>query len=468
MSPMLSLLIGAGLVLLTPSRWRPWALFGLSVVMIYTLQPTLNIRWLDYSLPTLTLLLTVGGWIFSRERRAPSREDALALAVIVGIIALLTLPRYVLLPFSLTSRPPEFIGVAVAVVGVLAAITALRAVVPARFAPLIGISALVGLFIAFKTPALATLISGWLRINAGQDAALASPLDLEWIGFSYVAFRLIHTLRDSQTGQLPALSLREYVTYVLFFPSYLSGPIDRAERFTPEYRALSTLPVTDADRITRALTRIVSGVFKKFIIADSLAVFSLNPTLAAQADSIPALWLMLYAYAFRLYFDFSGYTEIAIGIAQLLGFNLPENFAQPYRKNTLAAFWQSWHITLSQWVRFYVYSPLSRALLRRKTFSNEAIFLICNLVTMGIIGLWHGVTGSFLVWGVWHGLGLTAHKLWSDRTRARYRKLTPPQKRLWHAVGVVLTFQFVVLGWVWFALPDITQAQAVFFGLFGR
>ena len=124
------------------------------------------------------------------------------------------------------------------------------------------------------------------------------------------------------------------------------------------------------------------------------------------------------AYAFRLFFDFSGYSDIAIGIGILYGIQLPENFDRPYLRPSLASFWQSWHITLSNWVRFYVFSPLSRALLMRKVSPLAAVF-VAQLATMVIIGLWHGVQWTFVVWGIWHGVGLFIHKMWSDRTRKR-------------------------------------------------
>lgn len=485
--------LSAGLV----PRWRGWLLLIVSIIAIYWLQPPLNIRWLDYSLPTATLLLTAGCWYITlrpppslsrtQGRSLPdyfvdshtiedttpptptpspltgvgsTRDNTLTIAFIILIPLLLTIPRYIALPIEITSRPPETVSVLLALVFAVFAI-ALTRILPYRLT--LALIVLIGLLIALKTAPLSIFISGILRNFAGQDITLASPLDLEWLGFSYVAFRLIHTLRDAQTGILPPLKLREYVTYVIFFPAYTAGPLDRVERFITDLRAAVAL---DTDQLTRAGVRISSGLFKKFIIADSLAVFSLSPTLAQQADSSAAMWLMLYAYAFRLYFDFSGYTDIATGIGMLFGIQLPENFDRPYLQRNITLFWQSWHKTLSDFVRFYVYSPLTRALLRRK-LPTYAILLIGNLATMGIIGLWHGVTLPFAVWGLWHALGLFAHKLWTDRTRGWYRGLAPASRRLWHLTGVMLTFHFVLLGWVWFALPDMTAALHTFSLLFG-
>jgi D-alanyl-lipoteichoic acid acyltransferase DltB (MBOAT superfamily) len=171
-----------------------------------------------------------------------------------------------------------------------------------------------------------------------------------------------------------------------------------------------------------------------------------------------------------LFFDFSGYTDIAIGLGILLGIRLPENFDRPYTRQNITTFWQSWHITLSNWVRFYVFSPLSRGLLRQPhRLPTNSILLISHLTTMIIIGLWHGITWTFFIWGLWHGLGLFIHKLWSDRTRKSYRGLQqrPVALRLWQITGILLTFHFVLLGWVWFALPDVDTAITVFLRLFG-
>jgi alginate O-acetyltransferase complex protein AlgI len=199
-------------------------------------------------------------------------------------------------------------------------------------------------------------------------------------------------------------------------------------------------------------------------------LLALNANNAAQITDAGGAWVLLYAYAFRLFFDFSGYSDIAIGIGYLFGIFLPENFDRPYLKPNIAAFWQSWHITLSNWVRFYVFSPLSRFLLTRKPRPSPLLVVFAaQIATMLTIGLWHGVTWGFAIWGLWHGAGLFIHKIWSDRTRKWYISLRekPRMKQAWTLVGVVLTFQFVTVGWVWFALPDVGTAWRVFRLLFG-
>jgi alginate O-acetyltransferase complex protein AlgI len=457
--------------LLLPARWRGWALLGASVAAIYLMQPPLTIRFLDFILPTITLVITITVWLFSRDKTtAVTREDYITLGLTSALVAGLSFTRFLAPELRPTpSRPPDPLALAIGLLVAGGLIYSIWRLLRGWRGFLTGaILLIVILFIFLKTDALAQGISGILRSANGQNPELASAADLTWLGISYIAFRLIHILRERQLGRLPALSLREHLTYVIFFPALAAGPIDRAERFTPDFRTLPDIQLFVPPRPIEAGGRITVGLFKKFVIGDSLALFALNSINAEQATSAGGLWLMLYAYAFRLFFDFSGYTDIVIGIGILLGIRLPENFDLPYLKQSITAFWQSWHMTLSNWVRFYVFSPLSRALLMRKVSPLMAVFT-AQLATMIIIGLWHGVQWTFLVWGIWHGIGLFIHKIWSDRTRKRYMALKqqPRRLRLWTIAGVVITFHFVVLGWVWFALPDINVAARTFGRLFG-
>jgi D-alanyl-lipoteichoic acid acyltransferase DltB (MBOAT superfamily) len=463
---------------LLPARYRGWALMLGSVVAIFWLQPALPVRFAAFVLPAATVALVVAGWAFTRRpddprQQATAGEDRLALTLILLLIVALSLFRYVDADWRLTAaRPPAPLTVALGLVAAAGLTFGLARVGRGRRGQLAALTAFIAiLFVLLKSPPAAAAAGRVWRGLAAQDVTLASPADLGWLGFSFVAFRLIHTLRDRQMGILPILSLREYVTYAIFFPAYTAGPIDRAERFVEAYRDLPTLAGLDAGRFAAGLERIFVGLVKKFVIADLLAQgLALNATNAGQATSPAGLWLLLYGYAFRLFFDFAGYTDIAIGLGLLFGIRLPENFDRPYLRANITAFWQSWHMTLSNWARFYVFSPLSRRLLTRgRRLPAVVVVLLAQLATMAVIGLWHGITWPFLIWGLWHGLGLFAHKLWSDRTRRWYRELSarPARRRGWAFVGWFLTFHFVTLSWVWFALPDVEVVMKTLGRLFG-
>jgi alginate O-acetyltransferase complex protein AlgI len=461
-------LIYAGLL---PARWRQWTLFIASIFVVYRLQPDILVRYLDYIFPTMTIVISVIVWWLTRDPQNDThREDRISFIVLVAIVIGLSLTRYLIPELRPTaSRPPDTFLV-ILVLMIVSAIFGLiwRLLRDWRGLLTATMLIIVLLFIVLKTAPLAAEVSAIFRSLNAQDVTLASVGDLSWLGFSYVAFRLIHILRERQMGKLPALSLREHMTYVIFFPALTAGPIDRAERFIKDWRLLSVAVMFTAPRLFEGCSRILIGLFKKFVVADPLSLFALNTNFAQQTNSTGSLWLLLYAYAFQLFFDFSGYSDIAIGIGILLGIYLPENFDRPYLKQNIAAFWQSWHITLSNWVRFYVFSPLSRAMLKRK-MNALATVLVAQLATMVIIGLWHGVSRNFLVWGLWHGMGLFIHKAWSDRTRKQYLALNqhPRLKQAWTLAGIALTFHFVVLGWVWFALPDLSSALRVWLRLFG-
>jgi alginate O-acetyltransferase complex protein AlgI len=214
--------------------------------------------------------------------------------------------------------------------------------------------------------------------------------------------------------------------------------------------------------------RLAVGIFKKFAVADTLALVALSAQNAAQAHSTFWLWILLYAYAGRIYFDFSGYTDIALGLGRLMGFKLPENFDQPYLKPNLTLFWNSWHMSLAQWFRAYFFNPLTRAL-RSRPLPPWLIILIGQAGTMVLIGLWHGVTWNFAAWGVWHAVGLFVHSRYAEFTRPRlgWLEARPALGRAATVAGALLTFHYVVLGWVWFALPNLTLSLSVFGRLFG-
>jgi len=323
------------------------------------------------------------------------------------------------------------------------------------------------LFAALKLPQLTLWVSAGLRSLAGQKPELATSIDLRWLGFSYIAFRLIHTLRDRQNKRLPEVSLEEYLIYMLFFPAFTAGPIDRIERFIKDLRAPYAPQAAD---LGEGGKRLLLGLFKKFVVADALAMIALNGQNAAQAASAGWLWLLLFAYSLLIFFDFSGYTDIAIGLGRWLGIRLPENFNHPYLKPNLTQFWNNWHITLTMWFRAYFFNPLTRALRGgKKPLAIPWVILITQLSTMLLIGLWHGMTLNFVCWGLWHGLGLFVHNRWADFMKPRSASIEarPALQNTLTVLSTLFTFTYVTLGWVWFALPSFDLSLRVFARLFG-
>ncbi|MEX2143212.1 MAG: MBOAT family O-acyltransferase [Anaerolineales bacterium] len=442
---------------------RGWLLFAASLLAVFWLQPASLVRNLAFLLPAASLGLAALVWVLTLpgEYRA-SKEDRWAAGLLGASILLLAALRFIQpLSSMLALRPPqlELAATFVIVVGLFGFI-AYKLGRGRGLALNFAVFAIILVLVLLKSPPLATAASAWLRSWAGQDPALASSFDFGWLGFSYIAFRLIHTLRDRLTGRLPQVSLRDFVTYIVFFPALTAGPIDRLERFQPQ---LSSEFHLGSQQLLAAGRRLAAGLFMKFVLADGLAFFSLNPANAWQLESAGWAWLLLLAFAFRLYFDFAAYTHIAIGLALLFGVLLPENFERPYRKANLTAFWNSWHITLALWFRAYYFNPLTRWL-RTRQVSLWLIILVGQLSTMALIGLWHGLTWNFLAWGLWHGLGLFIHNQWTQFSKARGVVLPAAYAQ---PLGVAATFAYVTIGWVWFALPAPADAARVFSILFG-
>jgi D-alanyl-lipoteichoic acid acyltransferase DltB (MBOAT superfamily) len=454
---------------LAGGRYRRAAILVVSVLALYWLQPAVAIRQLDFWLPTATIALTVLTWALTRPQPGLplERETLLWGGAIAGLALSVSLLRYVEPLCCLTpSRPPDVGWVALGLLGF-----ATPAAFSARFGAgrwrvlLLTVVLLIGLLVVLKLAPLTQAASGALRGLSGQSTALAAAADLQWLGLSYIAFRLIHTLRDRAAGRLPALSLHEYAAYVLFFPAITAGPIDRAERFVKDFRAELR---ADSDDLTEGGRRLLLGLFKKFVVADSLGLFALNAVNAAQTESAVWLWVLVYAYAFRIYFDFSGYTDVALGLGRWLGVRLPENFDRPYLKPNLTAFWNSWHMTLAQWFRAYYFNPLTR-FLRESNLPPVLVIFLCQATTMTLIGVWHALTWNFALWGLWHGLGLFAHNRWLAWSRGRFPLLerNATARRAWEVAGALLTFHFVTLGWVWFALPDFSLSMRTLLTLLG-
>jgi alginate O-acetyltransferase complex protein AlgI len=268
------------------------------------------------------------------------------------------------------------------------------------------------------------------------------------VGISFHTFQSISYLVDVHRGRLPAVRKPfAYALYIAFFPQLLAGPIVRAQRFFGE---LNNWRRPGSDDVLRGIGEIALGLFKKTAIADQVAAVS-DAYFAAPAahPGVLAAWSGILAFAFQIYFDFSGYSDIAIGCARLLGFVFPPNFRRPYLATSIREFWQRWHISLSTWLRDYLYIPLGGN-------RGGTLATLRNLmITMLLGGLWHGANWTLVFWGGYHGalLGLERLLGWGRSAPAVGRPL-------WFA-RVGATFALVSFGWIFFRAPDFPTAFAI-------
>lgn len=268
------------------------------------------------------------------------------------------------------------------------------------------------------------------------------------IGISFYTFHGMSYTFDVFRRHIEAThSLLDYAVFVAFFPQLLAGPIGRAQLQLPQFRRDRVPP--DWEGVRRASFLILLGLFKKVAIADMLAPYVNNAFRSPAATSFIGLLVGVWAFAFQIYGDFSGYSDIARGSAQLLGIQLPENFNQPYLSRSVTEFWRRWHISLSSWLRDYLYVPLggNRGGAYR-TYRNL-------LLTMMIGGLWHGAAISFVIWGALHGLYLLGERRFSTVAKQDYRRPWVLRRDL---LRTVMTFQLVCLAWVFFRAPSTTGA----------
>jgi D-alanyl-lipoteichoic acid acyltransferase DltB (MBOAT superfamily) len=295
-------------------------------------------------------------------------------------------------------------------------------------------------------------------LNSAGLAAVAPSLALLLpVGLSFYTFQAIAYTSDVYRHKAQPARLADLALYLAFFPKLIAGPLVRLPAFFDQAAAGPRRPA--GAEVTAALGLLLLGLFKKVVIADSLA--SLGETAFRAAEypagqfATPLFVQGFYLYAFQIYADFSGYTDLARASAALLGYRLPENFRQPYAAATPGAFWNRWHMSLTQWFREYLFFPLSRALLAHLGRARaEWAQTAANLATMLLIGLWHGAAWTFVVWGLWHGLLLTVDRLAGLRPAGRWRWVT----------GFV-TFHLVGVGWIFFRAGSLEAAGRFLAGL---
>lgn len=293
-------------------------------------------------------------------------------------------------------------------------------------------------------------LSGWFQTAAlgGWLRSVALPL-----GISFWTFQAMSYLLDLYREEELDPSLLEFCLYMAFFPTVVAGPIARLGNMLPQFREPA---VFRWERFGAGVQRILLGIF--MIAGGRVLGTGLGPNLGVDAGfarswqqwSAQDVWVLCIGYGFQLFLDFAGYSNLVIGVAQTLGLELPENFNSPYLSRSPSQFWTRWHMSLSFWIRDYVFLPLAM-LIRGTYWKNAALF-----ISMLAFGLWHKVAWPFLLWGAYHGLLLVAHRLW--------QRWAGPVGKVVSRGGIlpwVFTFLSINLGWVLFRARDLAQARAM-------
>lgn len=292
---------------------------------------------------------------------------------------------------------------------------------------------------------------------AGTDWSLSSiilPLGISFFTFTQIAF-----LVDTYQGKVREYNFTHYLLFVTYFPHLIAGPVLHHKQMMPQFNTPATYRI-GLENIVIGLTFFTIGLAKKVLLADSLAEYA-TPVFGAAHDGIQpqfvGAWVGALAYTFQLYFDFSGYSDMAIGISKMFGVNLPINFNSPYKAHNIIDFWRRWHMTLSQFLRDYLYIPLGG---NRKGPARRYLNLF---ITMLLGGLWHGANWTFVIWGGLHGLYLCANHFW----RHFFEEAEPSGSKIGRVLGILITFLVVVFAWVVFRAESMHAALAMMKGMLG-
>lgn len=291
-------------------------------------------------------------------------------------------------------------------------------------------------YIGFLDAYIHDITSFFMRMPEYSFEKILVPL-----GLSYITFRYISYLTDIYWGINKKTDIYTLLFYGGLFTTFLSGPIDRFERLEKQIKVfrINFTP----DFIYEGFERIAFGLFKKFVIADWTG-YLIN-SISGGGETFAVKVIVLFGFSIQLYMDFAGYSDIAIGTSRLFGLRIMENFNSPYTKPNISQFWRNWHISLSDWIRDYVFFPLSK-------FSEKKIWLMVfvPIIAMGICGMWHGSEYKFAVWGMYHGAGLSVFQFWSlwKKKNKSLKKIS--ETKWFNFAAVVLTFVFVTIGWAFF------------------
>ena len=301
------------------------------------------------------------------------------------------------------------------------------------------------------------------------------------LGISFITFQKIAFLIDVHAGRIESFTLQDYFLFVLFFPQLIAGPIVHYREMMPQFHRASCR--FDTESVSVGLTLFAFGLFEKLLLADKIAPFVTPIYRSAAAGAIvgwlPA-WLAAIGFTLQIYFDFSGYTDMALGIARLFGIRLPPNFNSPLQASSIIDFWLRWHMTLTRFLTAYIYNPLALWSTRRRASRGESglggrnkgagafieLMMLPTVLTMFISGMWHGAGYTFIVWGLLHGVFLSVNHAWRLvgprlwRDKLRYTRFMQP-------VGFIITFFCVATSMVLFRSPTLKAAGDLFNGMLG-
>ena len=306
-------------------------------------------------------------------------------------------------------------------------------------------------------------------LNWTFDSGFDVPDIILPIGISFFTFQQISLLVDAYKGRVGQLRFWDHVLFIAFFPQLIAGPIVRQHDMLPQLAARRDWRLR-ADYIAIGIALFAFGLFKKAAIIDPFVPYlDLIYAAAAAGDTVGFVdgWMAGIGYGFQIYFDFSAYSDMAIGLGFMFGLRLPVNFFSPYKADSIRAFWRRWHISLSHFLRDYLFIPLGGS------HHGMARTVLALMVTMTLGGLWHGAGWTFVIWGVLHGAFLTINHLWRSLIKRRQVPITEttPNRpwRRWtlHALSVGLTFLAVSFAWVFFRAPDLASAFALSSAMLG-
>lgn len=272
------------------------------------------------------------------------------------------------------------------------------------------------------------------------------------LGISFFAFEFIHYIVDVYKGSKAIKSFTEFALFPSFFPTQIAGPIKRFQDFVPQ---LSHDTKFKIEYLNEGVELVLFGLFKKVCLADNLAIVVnrcyAHPDLLSAAD----MWIATWAFFFQVYFDFSGYTDVARGSALMMGFKVPINFDMPMLASSIADFWRRWHMSLSSWLRDYLFIPLGGS--KHGEFATQRNALI----TMTIAGLWHGASTNFLAWGMYLGMMIVVHRLWQNLCRKVNWLQNMVASKIFHIFAIAFTFNTFSFGLVFFRSQNMSTAWSI-------